>query len=310
MYNDAPAPVPAFDTRLDYYTGDPDQTDQRRRADDHAPATVRTRARSCSSRSDAAGHDRRRSTSPQLQTGLQAAYGATQDKPIVPETVYGSAFGTTLPEQLRPRRPTRRMTFTPASQATPVTIGLQDKAIIEGFDMDYGRMNAKLGGALPEHRARRPAPRLRTTTSIRPPTITTDTIPGTQIGALNDGTQIWRIDHQGVDTHAIHFHLFNVQLINRVAIDGQLFIPDANELGWKETVRMNPGQDVIVAMQAGRSDAAVEAARQHPPAQPGPAGRRRRSSTSCGTTVTNVDDRTSAGSTCGTATCSATKRTT
>ena len=26
LYNDAPAPVPAFDPRYDYYTGDPDQT--------------------------------------------------------------------------------------------------------------------------------------------------------------------------------------------------------------------------------------------------------------------------------------------
>ena len=26
LYNDAPAPVPAFDPRSDYYTGDPDQT--------------------------------------------------------------------------------------------------------------------------------------------------------------------------------------------------------------------------------------------------------------------------------------------
>ena len=26
LYNDAPAPVPAFDSRTDYYTGDPDQT--------------------------------------------------------------------------------------------------------------------------------------------------------------------------------------------------------------------------------------------------------------------------------------------
>jgi hypothetical protein len=34
-----------------------------------------------------------------------------------------------------------------------------------------------------------------------------------------------------------------------VAIDGQLFYPDPNEAGWKETVRMNPGQDVIVALR-------------------------------------------------------------
>ena len=28
LYNDAPAPVPAFDPRYDYYTGNPDTTDQ------------------------------------------------------------------------------------------------------------------------------------------------------------------------------------------------------------------------------------------------------------------------------------------
>jgi len=76
-----------------------------------------------------------------------------------------------------------------------------------------------------------------------------DSSNATQVGALNDGTQIWRIDHQGVDTHAIHFHLFNVQVINRVAIDGTITPPDPNELGWKETVRMNPGQDVILALR-------------------------------------------------------------
>jgi len=27
LYSDAPAPVPAADPRIDYYTGDPDQTD-------------------------------------------------------------------------------------------------------------------------------------------------------------------------------------------------------------------------------------------------------------------------------------------
>ena len=42
---------------------------------------------------------------------------------------------------------------------------------------------------------------------------------GTQIGSLGDGTQIWKITHNGVDTHTIHVHLFNAQLINRVAWD-------------------------------------------------------------------------------------------
>lgn len=30
---------------------------------------------------------------------------------------------------------------------------------------------------------------------------------------MGDGTQIWKITHNGVDTHSIHFHLFNVQLL-------------------------------------------------------------------------------------------------
>ena len=36
----------------------------------------------------------------------------------------------------------------------------------------------------------------------------------------NDGTQIWKITHNGVDTHPIHFHLYDVQLLNRVGWDG------------------------------------------------------------------------------------------
>jgi hypothetical protein len=69
------------------------------------------------------------------------------------------------------------------------------------------------------------------------------------IGTAADGTQIWKITHNGVDSHAIHFHLYNVQVINRVGWDGAVRPPDPNELGWKETVRMNPLEDCIVAMR-------------------------------------------------------------
>ena len=96
----------------------------------------------------------------------------------------------------------------------------QEKAIIEGFDIDYGRMNAKLGTGLANGGAS-----AGTATPYSyddtPTDFMLDSANATQIGALDDGTQIWRVDHQGVDTHAIHFHLFNVQVINRVAIDGR-----------------------------------------------------------------------------------------
>ena len=32
-------------------------------------------------------------------------------------------------------------------------------------------------------------------------------------------------------------------------LDGKILPPDANELGWKETVRMNPMEDAIVALR-------------------------------------------------------------
>ena len=66
---------------------------------------------------------------------------------------------------------------------------------------------------------------------------------------LPDGTQIWKFTHNGVDTHAVHFHMFNVQVINRVGWDGAIKPPDANELGWKDTVRMNPLEDIVVAIR-------------------------------------------------------------
>ena len=43
--------------------------------------------------------------------------------------------------------------------------------------------------------------------------------------------------------------MYDVQLINRVGWDGQIRPPDPNELGWKETVRMNPLEDAIVAIK-------------------------------------------------------------
>jgi len=147
-----------------------------------------------------------------------------------------------------------QLTFQPANQITPgtlnpsITMDLQPKSIIEDFDLDYGRMNAMLGVEVPRTN-------LQIQTSIPyfyvdPPTeLFSNSINGTQIGALADGTQIWKVTHNGVDTHAIHWHMFNVQVLNRVGWDGAVKPPEAYELGWKETLKMRPLEDVIVAMR-------------------------------------------------------------
>ena len=71
----------------------------------------------------------------------------------------------------------------------------------------------------------------------------------TPISTEADGTQIWKITHNGVDTHPIHFHLYDVQLLNRVTWDNIIIPPDPTELGWKDTVRVSPLEDTYFAIR-------------------------------------------------------------
>jgi FtsP/CotA-like multicopper oxidase with cupredoxin domain len=111
------------------------------------------------------------------------------------------------------------------------------KAIQELFEPTHGRLNATLGVELPFTSA-----------------VTQTTIPLFYIDPptefINDfETQIWKITHNGVDSHPVHFHLMNVQIINRVGWDGFVDPPKPHEIGWKETVVMNPLEDIILAMR-------------------------------------------------------------
>jgi spore coat protein A, manganese oxidase len=84
--------------------------------------------------------------------------------------------------------------------------------------------------------------------------------PATEV--INAGsTEVWQIVNLTGDTHPIHFHLVNVQIVSRQTFDlssynggeptlmGQPRKPDMNERGWKETVRMNPLEVTNVIMQ-------------------------------------------------------------
>ncbi len=87
-----------------------------------------------------------------------------------------------------------------------------------------------------------------------------DALPLTENVAAGS-TEVWEIVNLTADTHPMHFHLVNVQVLSRQAFSvkqyaggipnyqGQLIAPDANELGWRETVRMNPGQVTRVIMR-------------------------------------------------------------
>jgi spore coat protein A len=76
-------------------------------------------------------------------------------------------------------------------------------------------------------------------------------------------TEVWDIYNTTGDTHPIHFHVVNVQIVGRApfaqAADGSPLAgfspsgpfapPDPDERGWKETVRMDPGQVTRVIME-------------------------------------------------------------
>jgi FtsP/CotA-like multicopper oxidase with cupredoxin domain len=76
----------------------------------------------------------------------------------------------------------------------------------------------------------------------------------------NGDIEVWQIVNLTGDTHPIHFHLVNVQIISRQPFRVSNYNgtpsytapaqpPDLSEAGWKDTVRMNPGEVTTVIMQ-------------------------------------------------------------
>jgi FtsP/CotA-like multicopper oxidase with cupredoxin domain len=255
MYNDAPAPWPAPDPRYDYYTGAPDLSDT-----GGAPGVQ-------------PGYGPNTRTIMQIKVAdleiqpefdleaLMAAFASTptqegafvesQDDIIVPNAVYDSAYDRNFPEDTYTRIYESEKTFTTLND-DELTIQMQPKAIQdemgEAFDKDYGRMSGFLGLEVPLTGAGNQNFILYP--YLGPPVdVLGNSTPQGAAPVAGDETQIWKITHNGVDTHTLHFHKYDVQLINRVGWDNQIVPPDPNELGWKETVRVNPLEDTIVAMR-------------------------------------------------------------
>jgi spore coat protein A, manganese oxidase len=76
----------------------------------------------------------------------------------------------------------------------------------------------------------------------------------------NGDIEVWQIANLTGDTHPIHFHLVNVQIISRQPFKVSNYNgtptyteparpPAPNESGWKDTVRMNPEEVTTVIMQ-------------------------------------------------------------
>ncbi|MBE0584331.1 MAG: multicopper oxidase domain-containing protein [Desulfofustis sp.] len=251
LYNDAPAPWPALDFHYDYYTGNPDYT-----ADGGTTSTpigfgpnTRTIMQIVVSGVDSG------TITPNAEpgnvaaltaafTGSDGVFATGQEPMIVGQAAYDDNYAPTFPTTW-PYWGVSRITDNAISFMTPEgalvnAYPMEPKAIQdeagETFD-DFGRMSAKLGLEMAFTTAN--IQTFITQNFVDPPTET----------VAQDQVQIWKITHNGVDTHPVHFHLFEVQLLNRVGWDGFITLPDPNEIGWKDTIRVHPLMDTIVALR-------------------------------------------------------------
>jgi spore coat protein A len=236
LYADAPAPFPGGDPRNDYYTGDPDQT-----ATGGAPPT-------------AAGYG------PNTRTVLRivvakGASGALTARMISAlrdalRANYDGGVGGVVAQQPPLLAPwdSRHQQY-----VVPRGVPVLNKTLNEDFD-DYGRLLQRGGtDRMPSGSA---------SFGLDYVAAATEVVSAGEV-------QAWDFYNTTADVHPWHFHLVNVQVVGRGiyatkadgvtpdfgnftdlrGVAGRLTPPDANEKGWKETVRMNPGEVTRVIMK-------------------------------------------------------------
>ncbi|PWB51165.1 MAG: hypothetical protein C3F13_14850 [Anaerolineales bacterium] len=276
MYNDAPAAFPARISTYDYYTGGPDLSpngaptilpgygpNTRTIMQVQVAANPPAPAFNLSALNAAFRH----------HANGSGVFESGQNPIIVGQAGYNSAYGTSFVSGGWCNNPTNPSSkcdgFARISEqghdifkfdtlAGPqVGVAIEPKALHDEMNSTnfepYGRMSGNIGVEVV------PAdPVLQNVVLypfVNPPTEifdgtnlpSTDTLTPISVG--NDGTQIWKITHNGVDTHPIHFHLYDVQVLNRVTWDNIIIPPDATELGWKDTVRVSPLEDTYFAIR-------------------------------------------------------------
>ena len=284
LYNDAPAAVPARVPGYDYYTNGPDQTPvgAPTTLPGYGPNTRTIMQVKVSNAAPAVAFDRPNTTNDKMGA-LEAAFAHHEDGSgvfesgqhpvIVGQQAYNSAYGSNFVgtgDCSAPTNPSAKCDgFARINQqggmpfkfdtlsGNQISIPLEPKGIHDetnavSFD-PYGRMTAQLGveaqGATPLLQNIILYPYVNPATEVLDATNATSSLDVERISTNDDGTQIWKITHNGVDTHPIHWHLYDVQLINRVTWDNIIIPPDPNELGWKDTIRVSPLEDTYVAVR-------------------------------------------------------------
>ena len=287
LYNDAPAAFPARVPSYDYYTGGPDLSPvgAPTTLPGYGPNT-RTIMQVTINAGTNAPFDLAKLNAAfkhHFEAGKPAGVFESGQHPIiVGQAPYNSAYGTgfvasgwcNAPGTLSPTKcdgyariqegsqPVDKFGFNALNPTLAPGVGklqipfqpkgMHDEANSTSFD-EYGRMQATLGleapGANPLLQNIILYPYVNPSSELIDATNLPKGDVVQPISSAADGTQIWKITHNGVDTHPIHFHLYDVQIINRVTWDNIIIPPDANELGWKDTIRLSPLEDTYIALR-------------------------------------------------------------
>ncbi|MFJ6197154.1 hypothetical protein [Micromonospora sp. NPDC092111] len=242
LYNDCPAPLPGFDPRYDQHTDAPDRTAEGGGAGTLAGYGPNTRTLL---QFRVAGTPTRRYDPDRLADRLPAAYAASQRPPIVPQPAYDRAFGTRTGQPTVAPAHASSVSFTPPGGTAPVTLPVEVKNVGAVFEPEYGRQAGRLGVAHPNAGPLGPA-----SLPLGPADPATEIlVVADPVVGVADGTQLWRIGGVGRQTHPVRFDGCDVQVVNRIGGDGTVRAPDGGELGWKQTVRVNPAEEVVVALR-------------------------------------------------------------
>jgi spore coat protein A len=239
LYSDAPAPFPSGDARNDYFTGDLDLT-----AFGGAPSTV-------------AGFG------PNTRTVLRIVVGAgPQDAQGTAEVIaaldrqFAGAFQNGAQDPLLYHGATTNI-----PGPVPFTGQVARKLTLnEDFDA-RGRLIQRLGTTDNTNLTTEDGLTINGVDNQGLPTWGRSYEDAATENPQAGATEVWEIYNLTGDTHPIHFHLVNVQVIQRAQFDPgtpgtspPVFVPihdterrpDPNEIGWKETVRTNPGEVTTV----------------------------------------------------------------
>ncbi len=221
LYNDAPSPFPNGEEVNDYFTGS-----------SAPPFTTKHSTRGPNTR-----------TLMRITITAGSYAGPTADSGLIPlltAQLAGNQLGLLVPDGVI------GTTFDPPAGYTART-----RTLNEGFD-EYGRLQQLVGTGTPGGAG-----------ATAYGMYYEDALKDEEKHA-QDGFEVWDIYNTTGDTHPIHFHLVNVQILGRAPFrqdaDGNPFAgvftpngafapPDANERGYKETVRMNPGEVTRVIMK-------------------------------------------------------------